>query len=101
MLGLEQQTVADRAGISVATLRRAETAHVVEGTFRTITAVLERAGVEFIPDGVRRRQGRTAEEIAERMRIIEELTTSTAAAQAKQRHPWTEDTLYDENGLPR
>src|SRR5260221_14359151 len=55
LLHLEQKAVAARAGISVATLRRAEAKNgATENSQRTISAIqraLETAGAEFIPEG--------------------------------------------------
>jgi transcriptional regulator with XRE-family HTH domain len=60
LLRLKQAELAERAHISVATLRRLESGQgdgrVAPSTAAEVRKVLEGAGAEFIPDGVRRRR---------------------------------------------
>lgn len=62
-----------------------------------IQQALEAAGAEFIERGVRRRN-RTPDEIEARVQAILAIAAESAARQAKL-PPFTEDDLYDENGL--
>jgi transcriptional regulator with XRE-family HTH domain len=103
LLRLEQQDLAQRAHCSVATVRRLEAedgvAGVATGTLNRVQRALETAGAEFIPDGVRRRRSRTPEEKEALLRDIMAIAHRTAMLAAE--HPgFTEDDLYDENGLP-
>ncbi|WP_417676366.1 helix-turn-helix domain-containing protein [Pseudodonghicola sp.] len=53
LLGLSQSAVAEAAGISVPTLKRAEGASAISASDKAILlihAALEAAGVEFIPE---------------------------------------------------
>jgi transcriptional regulator with XRE-family HTH domain len=102
LLRMEQDELARRAQVSVARIQDIE-AHdglnrVPPATVDTVRHVLEDAGAEFIDRGVRRR-GRTPEEIEARIRLIDEISLRSAAHQ-KGLEQWTEDDLYDENGLP-
>ena len=60
LLRLEQAELAERAGASVVTVRRLESAQgrerVAPRILARVRTVLEQAGAEFIPDGVRRRR---------------------------------------------
>ena|SRR5271165_1209710 len=103
LLRLEQQDLAHRAQISVATVRRLETengaAAVAPSTLSTVQRVLEAAGAEFIPDGVQRRRPRTPEEKEALIREIMAIAHRSAKLAAA--NPgFTEDDLYDESGLP-
>lgn len=103
LLRLEQQDLARRAQVSVATVRRLEaengSAGVASGTLNTVQRVLEAAGAEFIPDGVRRRRSRTPEEKAAVVREIIAIAERVAALPAE--NPgFREEDLYDEDGLP-
>ncbi len=103
LLRLDQRDLAQRAQVSVATLRRLEAengvASVAPSTLITVQRTLEAAGVEFIPGGVRRRRTRTPEEKEALFRDIMAIAHRTAKLAAK--NPgFTEDDLYDENGLP-
>ena len=102
LLRLEQTEVARRAHVSVVTIRRLEAARdgtrVVSGTLDGVRQVLEQAGAEFIPDGVRRRlpvrPGAAA--MFEDLRAI-----SLRSAERLQGDALLTDTdLYDEDGLP-
>jgi transcriptional regulator with XRE-family HTH domain len=102
LLRLEQDDLARRANVSVVTVRRLEAPNglskVTLGTVGEVQRALEAAGAEFIDRGVRRRQ-RTREEMEARYQ--EGLAIATrSAARLKDAPPFTEDDLYDENGLP-
>jgi len=101
LLRLEQDELARRANVSIVTVRRLEApdgiTKVAPGTVDEVQRALEAAGAEFLDRGVRRR-ARTPEEIEERRRRIHEIAVRSAALQAKL-PPFTEDDLYDEDGL--
>jgi transcriptional regulator with XRE-family HTH domain len=103
LLRLQQAELAVRAGVSIATLRRLESGQggkaVAAGTVNCVREVLEKAGAEFIPDGVRRRRARRldAAELYEDLRSI----SLRSAARLLGRDLMTDRELYDENGLPR
>jgi transcriptional regulator with XRE-family HTH domain len=102
LLRLEQDELARRANVSVVTVRRLEAPDglrkVTLGTVDEIQRALEAAGAEFIDRGVRRRQ-RTREEMEARYQ--EGLAIAKrSAARLKDAPPFTQDDLYDENGLP-
>jgi transcriptional regulator with XRE-family HTH domain len=104
LLRIEQQDLARRAHISVATVRRLEVENgglgVAPGTLNAVQHALEAAGAEFIPDGVRRRRSRTPEEKAALVREIMAIAHRTAKLAAGS-SGFTEDDLYDEEtGLP-
>jgi transcriptional regulator with XRE-family HTH domain len=102
LLRMDQEELARRANVSVVTVRRLEASgglgKVASGTFEEIQRALEAAGAEFIERGVRRRQ-RTPEEIEARVQAILAIAAESAAL-LKDAPPFTEDDLYDENGLP-
>ncbi len=102
LLRLEQDELARRAQVSVITIRRLEavdgTGRVAPATVDDVRHVLEKAGAEFIEGGVRRRPW-SPEEIEARYRAIMETGKRSAELQ-KGLEQWTEDDLYDENGLP-
>ena len=60
VLRIEQEDLARRAAVSVATIRRLELpegeGRVASATLRAVQQALEQAGAEFIIQGVRRRQ---------------------------------------------
>ena len=101
LLRMDQETLAHRANVSVVTVRRLEApgglGKVAPTTFDEVRKVLEAAGAEFVERGVRRRQ-RTPEEIEARVQAIMAIAAKSAARQAGL-PPFTEDDLYDENGL--
>jgi len=103
LLHLEQKAVAARAGVSVATVRRAEAKNgATENSQRTISAIqraLETAGAEFIPEGVRRHRPRSREEIEARVHQMMEIARQVASLPADNPH-FGENDLYDEDGLP-
>jgi transcriptional regulator with XRE-family HTH domain len=104
LLRLEQQDLARRAHVSIATVRRLEAGNgaavVGADTLTKVQQALEAAGAEFIPDGVKRRRARTPEEKEALLRDIMAIAHRTAKLAAE--HPgFTEDDLYDdETGLP-
>ena len=101
LLRLEQDELARRAQVSVATVRRLEAAEgagrVTLATLDGVRAVLETAGAEFIPDGVRRRPGRP--DAAARFKDLQSISLQSAAALTGH-EPIREAELYDEAGLP-
>lgn len=102
LLRLDQDELARRANVSVVTVRRLEApdglSKVTLGTVDEVQRALEAAGAEFIDRGVRRRQ-RTPEEIEARVKAILAIAEESAAL-LKDAPPFSEDDLYDENGLP-
>jgi transcriptional regulator with XRE-family HTH domain len=102
LLRLDQAEVAQRAHVSVVTIRRLEGSdsgeRVTPATLDSVRAVLEQAGAEFIPLGVRRRRAvrPDADALYEDLRAIS--LRSSARLQAG--HQLTDADLYDENGLP-
>ena len=101
MLRLDQTDVARRASVSPVTVRRLESpgglVHVAAETVAEVRRALEAAGVEFIDDGVRRRAAMPADDdlLADLIDI-----SRRSAAHLKGQGPFTDDELYDENGLP-
>jgi transcriptional regulator with XRE-family HTH domain len=61
LLGIDQRTLAEKAGVSVPTIRRMETSQAnVRANVDTLTKVVhafEAAGVELIPEGVTSQEG--------------------------------------------
>jgi|SRR5579863_6695341 len=104
LLRLDQAELARRAGVSLATLRRVERGtEMPRASARAVTAIqhaLEAAGVEFIDNGVRCQRRRTPEEVAERVRKIMEIAHQSARLVAEHPGGFSEEDLYDENGLP-
>jgi hypothetical protein len=102
LLRIDQEELARRANVSVVTVRRLEApdgcAKVAPNTVRAIQNALEEAGAEFVDRGVRQRAW-TPEEIEARYRRISAIA-ERSAARFKDAPPFTEDDLYDENGLP-
>jgi transcriptional regulator with XRE-family HTH domain len=100
LLRLEQAELAKRAHVSVITIRRLESGQGSErvATGTLIRKVLEQAGAEFIPDGVRRRRVARpdARALYEDLRAI----SLRSAARLQGRELLTDADLYDENGLP-
>jgi transcriptional regulator with XRE-family HTH domain len=103
LLQLDQNELADRAHVSLATLRRSENgagaARVSTRALSSIQRALEAAGVEFITDGVRRRRSRTPEEKDALFRDIMAIADRVAAMHADN-PDFSEEDLYDESGLP-
>ena len=102
LLRMEQRELAARAQISVSTVRRLEAAepNIAPETVGRVQTALEAAGAEFIERGVRRRPTpvRTDADIEARYRQLMEIAERSAILQAG--NDFTEDDLYDENGLP-
>jgi transcriptional regulator with XRE-family HTH domain len=102
LLRLEQAELAERAHVSVVTIRRLErgqdSKRAAPGTLDGVRRVLEQAGAEFVPDGVRRH--RTARPDARA--LYEDLRTISlrSAARLQGRELLTDADVYDENGLP-
>lgn len=102
LLHLDQTEVARRARVSVVTIRRLEATrsgvHVADSTLSGVCQVLEQAGAEFIPDGVRRRPSArpAAAALFEELRAI----SVRGAERLQGRELLTEADLYDEDGLP-
>ncbi len=81
------------------TIRRLEADReyaVAEETAAGVQNALQEAGIEFIHDGVRRVRKETDRDlVADLMKIAQE------SARLQEGEPkWTDDDLYDENGLP-
>ena len=102
LLHLEQEELARRARVSVVTIRRIETPlgirRVAAATLGCVRQVLEQAGAEFIPGGVRQRQTLRpeAEALFKELREISLLS----ARRLQEHEQLAEADLYDENGLP-
>ena len=101
MLRLEQAELAERAHVSVATIRRLEAAtgiaRVGAGIVASVREALEQGGAEFIPGGVRSRAvSRDPEAVYERLRAI----SLRSAARLQGHETLNEADLYDEDGLP-
>jgi transcriptional regulator with XRE-family HTH domain len=102
LLHLGQAELAARAHVSVVTIRRLERGQdsdrVAPGTVAGVRDVLEKAGAEFIPDGVRRRPiaRQDARALYEDLRAI----SLRSAALLQDRELLTDADLYDEDGLP-
>ena|SRR5271157_5767619 len=102
LLRMDQDELARRANVSVVTVRRLEApdglSKVTPGTVDEVQRALEAAGAEFIDRGVRRRAP-TSEEAEARYRAALAIA-QRSAARLKDTPSFTEDDLYDENGLP-
>ena len=100
LLRMEQEELARRAGVSVTTIRRLEAADreyaVAEETAAGVQNALQEAGVEFIRDGVCLKQSENEEALYKKLLEIAEWS----ARLQKDGPQFTEDDLYDENGLP-
>jgi hypothetical protein len=101
-LRIEQRDLAVSSGVPLATIRRLEKpggiTRVNAGRISQVALALERAGAEFIEDGVRRRRV----DRADRKAMVEDLIAIArdSAANLTGKPAWTEDDLYDEAGLP-
>lgn len=102
LLRLDQGELARRARTSTATIRRLEAAggtqRVGEDTIAAVQAELEKAGAEFIADGVCRRPLKPDQE-AKRRRLL--AIARQSAAMLAGRPILSDDDLYDEHGLPK
>lgn len=102
LLRIEQEELARRAHVSAATVRRLEspkgTERVAEGTVLAIRRALEEAGIDFVQDGVRRRdRERDTDALYRELRAIAKESAAQLAGLPRLR----EEDLYDEDGLPR
>ncbi len=102
LLRLEQEELARRANVSVVTVRRLEApgglGRVGPGTVYEVQRALEAAGAEFLERGVRHRAW-TPDEVEGRYQAGLAIARRSAA-RFKDAPRFTEDDLYDENGLP-
>jgi transcriptional regulator with XRE-family HTH domain len=103
LLRIEQDDLARRAKVSVVTIRRLETplggARVAARTLEGVRSILEQAGAEFIPNGVRRR---TPDPLGREARFQELLSISKESAELLRGHTiFTDDDLYGDDGLPK
>ncbi len=102
LLRLEQDEIARRARVSVVTIRRLEAAQgterVAPATLDAVRQILEQAGAEFIPDGVRRRRA-TRDDAAALFDDLQAISLRSAE-QLRQCEQLTEADFYDEDGLP-
>jgi transcriptional regulator with XRE-family HTH domain len=102
LLRLDQAEVAQRAHVSVITIRRLEGSdggeRVTPATLDSVRTVLERAGAEFIPEGVRRRRaiGPDADSLYADLRAI----SLRSRARLRAGDQLTDADLYDDEGLP-
>jgi transcriptional regulator with XRE-family HTH domain len=101
LLRIEQGELARRARVSATTIRRIEAAggleRVSEETIGGIRVALERAGAEFIDNGVRRRVAGHDPEA--RYRTLRAIAGRSAVLQKDAGH-FTDRDLYDDDGLP-
>jgi len=101
LLRLDQDDLARRATVSVATVRRLEAAdgldRVVPATLDKLRRVLEAEGAEFIEGGVRRRRVPAADPTL--FRDLEAISIESARQLAGYTL-LTDADLYDEDGLP-
>lgn len=102
LLRIEQDDLARRAQVSVATIRRLEAAdgdgRVTPATLQSVQRVLEQAGAEFITYGVRRRAPKRADASA-LFRELQAISRESAARLALH-GPLSDADLYGEDGLP-
>ena len=101
LIAWSQQDLAQRAGIGTVAVHQLEngTSSPRRATLDVVRRAFEAAGVEFIPDGVRRRHLRTPEEKEALRRDIMAIAHRVAALSAE--NPgFSEEDLYDESGLP-
>jgi transcriptional regulator with XRE-family HTH domain len=102
LLRIEQDDLARRAQVSVATIRRLEAAdnegRVTPAILQSVQRVLEQAGAEFITYGVRRRQPPRSD--ADALYQDLQAISRESAAQLAGHEPLTDTDLYDEDGLP-
>jgi len=102
LLRLEQTELAHRAHVSIVTIRRIEgtdgNTRVAPVTIDGVRQVLEQAGAEFIPNGVRRRPmvAPDAGSLFDDLRAI----SLHSAARLQDHERLTDADLYDEDGLP-
>jgi transcriptional regulator with XRE-family HTH domain len=100
LLHLDQAELARRAHVSLVTIRRIEAdgaARVAPSTLENVRRALEEAGVEFVPQGVKRRVN-----AADKQALFQDLRaiSKLSAARLQGQETMTEADLYDEDGLP-
>ncbi len=92
--------MARRAAVSAVTIRRIEAVEgqgrVAPATFAEVRRALERAGAEFIQNGVSRRVPGRPEALFEELRSI----SLSSAERLKTHEKLTEADFYDEDGVP-
>jgi transcriptional regulator with XRE-family HTH domain len=102
LLRLDQSALAARARVSVLTIRRiesgSESGRVAPATVAGVVSALEKAGAEFIPDGVRR--CRVAQPDASALYEDLRLISLRSAARLEGRRLLSDADLYDKDGLP-
>ena len=101
LLRMEQDELARRAGVSVTTIRRLESAGgeslVADKTADDVQRSLQEAGVEFIYEGVCMK--RSAKDPALLFETLHAIAAKAAVQQASV-PPFNEADLYDDQGLP-
>ena len=100
-LGLDQGDAAKLANVPVEVVRQVEAVdgHAVPTmVMDSIRSALEQAGIEFIPDGVRRRRAARPDDAS----LFEDLRAiSIRSAERLQKHgTMTDADLYGDDGLP-
>src|ERR1051325_2197764 len=104
LLRINQSALAERAGVSLATLRRVETGDGAGGASQhaaaSVQQALEAAGVEFIDRGVRARHISTPEEKEALRRDLLAIAHRSAKFAAANPGGLTEEALYGDDGLP-
>ena len=101
LLRLEQAELARRAGVSVVTVRRLEGAvpgkAVSADMADNVRAALEKAGADFIPNGVQKLRTQ-----AEQDRLLADMKdiARRSAEKLRGQELLTDADMYDENGLP-
>jgi transcriptional regulator with XRE-family HTH domain len=102
LLRIEQEDLARRAAVSVATIRRLEIpegeGRVASATLRAVQQALEQAGAEFIIQGVRRRQ-QPRPDADTLYRDLQAISRESAGLLAEHAI-LTDRDLYGEDGLP-
>jgi transcriptional regulator with XRE-family HTH domain len=104
LLRLDQSDLAQRAGVSLTTVRRvergAEKARISTRAVASIQTALEAAGAEFIDNGVKCKRRRTREDQERMRRDLIEIAHRSAKFAAENPGGFSEDELFDEFGLP-
>ena len=103
LLRMDQEELARRANVSVVTVRRLEApdglSKVTLGTFDEVQRALEAAGAEFVDRGVRRRRLDTGRERSATSVASSTIADPKCSPSKAKLPPFTEDDLYDEDGL--
>jgi transcriptional regulator with XRE-family HTH domain len=109
LLRVGQAELAQRADISVVTIRRIESpariAQVAPETLATVQRALEAAGAEFIEGGVRRCSAPDRAALLARLQLIVQRSVARqqdqrSVARQHKTAMMSEADLYDESGLP-